>query len=114
MPRTGLPDLFTDTAEYERYVRIMVAGGAIPDASFLWWTLRPSTRYPTLELRVADSCTKLEDTLAIVRAGYLDVDMHAADDVAKLVAAIQSTYCDHCFGLSARCSRRPKAKPCTT
>ena len=65
MPRTGLPELFRDTAEYERYVRIMVAGGAMPDASFLWWTLRPSTRYPTLELRVADSCTKLDDTLAI-------------------------------------------------
>ena len=37
----------------------------IPDASFLWWTLRPSTRYPTLELRVADSCTRLDDALAV-------------------------------------------------
>ena len=65
MPRTGLPDLFRDTADYERYVAAMVRGGAIADASFLWWTLRPSIRYPTLELRVADSCTRLEDTLAI-------------------------------------------------
>ena len=65
MPRTGLPDLFKDTAEYEHYVATMVKCGAINDASFLWWTLRPSIRYPTLELRVADSCTSLEDTLAI-------------------------------------------------
>ncbi len=65
MPRTGLPDLFGSTAEFERYVDIMTRAGAIADASFLWWTLRPSVRYPTLELRVADSCTRVEDTLAI-------------------------------------------------
>lgn len=65
MPRTGLPELFADTAEYDRFVATMVRSGAIADASFLWWTLRPSTRFPTLELRVADSCTRLEDTLSI-------------------------------------------------
>ncbi len=65
MPRTGLPDLFGSMEEYGRYVDIMTRAGAIEDASFLWWMLRPSVRYPTLELRVADSCTRLEDTLAI-------------------------------------------------
>lgn len=65
MPRTGLPELFADSADYDRFVAAMVRSGAIADASFLWWTLRPSTRFPTLELRVADSCTRLEDTLAI-------------------------------------------------
>ncbi len=65
MPRTGLPDLFDDAADYDRYVAAMTRSGAINDASFLWWTLRPSIRYPTLELRVADSCTRLEDTLGI-------------------------------------------------
>ncbi len=65
MPRTGLPDLFGSMEEYGRYVEIMTRAGAIADASFLWWALRPSVRYPTLELRVADSCTRLEDTLAI-------------------------------------------------
>ncbi len=65
LPRTGIPDQFTDAADYSRYVRIMVQAGAIKDASFLWWAIRPSLRYPTLELRVADSCTKLNDTIAI-------------------------------------------------
>ena len=65
MPRTGLPELFRDAHEYDRLVATMISAGAIKDASFLWWTLRPSIRYPTLELRVADSCTKLEDTLAV-------------------------------------------------
>ncbi len=65
LPRTGLPDLFADAADYDRYVAALVGAGMIPDASFLWWTLRPSTRYPTLELRVADSCTRLDDVLAV-------------------------------------------------
>ena len=65
MPRTGLPDLFQDAQDYDRYVAALVKSGAIKDASFLWWTLRPSVKYPTLELRIADSCTNLEDALAI-------------------------------------------------
>jgi carboxylate-amine ligase len=65
MPRTGLPDLFDDEADYLRYVEVMTRAGAIADASFLWWTLRPSVKYPTLELRVADACTRLDDTIAI-------------------------------------------------
>jgi glutamate---cysteine ligase / carboxylate-amine ligase len=65
MPRTGLPELFADTADYDRYVATMIQAGAIKDASYLWWAIRPSVRYPTLELRVADSCTRLEDALTI-------------------------------------------------
>ena len=65
LPRTGLPDLFRDEGEFKRFVDIMVSSGAIKEASFLWWNIRPSTRYPTLELRVADSCTDLNDTIAI-------------------------------------------------
>ena len=65
MPRTGLPDLFQDAADYDRYVAAMTKAGAITDASFLWWTIRPSIHFPTLELRVADSCTRLDDTLAV-------------------------------------------------
>ncbi|OYW68585.1 MAG: carboxylate-amine ligase [Bosea sp. 12-68-7] len=65
LPRTGLPDLFADPADYRAYVDTMVAAGAIKDASYLWWAIRPSNRHPTLELRIADSCTRLDDTLAI-------------------------------------------------
>ena len=65
LPRTGLPELFADGADYDRYVRVMVATGAIQDASFLWWLLRASIKFPTLELRVADSCPRLEDALCV-------------------------------------------------
>ncbi|MBN9060949.1 MAG: carboxylate-amine ligase [Rhizobiales bacterium 65-9] len=65
MPRTGLPETFDDAQDYERYVDAMVAAGAIPDASFIWWALRPSLKHPTLELRIADSCTNVDDAVAI-------------------------------------------------
>lgn len=66
LPRTGIPEFFDDAEDYRRYIATMVASGAIKDASFLWWTIRPSQNHPTLELRIADSCTRIEDTLAIV------------------------------------------------
>ena len=65
LPRTGLPEIFADTEDYERFVDLMVRTGAIKDASFLWWAIRPSRKYPTLELRVADSCTSLDTSIAI-------------------------------------------------
>ena len=79
MPRTGLPELFADAAEYDRLVDIMVRCGAVEDASYFWWTMRPSIRFPTLELRVADSCTRLDDTLAIA-ALYRCLVRHADRD----------------------------------
>ena len=42
-----------------------IAGGAAKDASMLWWAIRPALRYPTLELRICDACTRLDDALAI-------------------------------------------------
>ncbi|GJD53381.1 Putative glutamate--cysteine ligase 2 [Methylobacterium crusticola] len=65
MPRTGLPDLFATADDFARYVQVMTQAGAIRDASFLWWHLRPSVRFPTLELRIADSCTRVDDAVAI-------------------------------------------------
>jgi carboxylate-amine ligase len=65
LPRSGLPDLFGNAAEYERYVDTLVAARAIENSSFLWWVIRPSLEHPTLELRVADVCTRVEDGLAI-------------------------------------------------
>ena len=48
LPRTGLPHLFRSDAEYDAYVDAMVRSGAMPDASHLWWAIRPSLKYPTL------------------------------------------------------------------
>jgi glutamate---cysteine ligase / carboxylate-amine ligase len=65
MPRTGIPEEFTSYGEYERYVEILVDAGLIEDASKLWWDIRPSPKYPTLEMRVSDVCTRLDDAMTI-------------------------------------------------
>jgi carboxylate-amine ligase len=65
LPRTGLPAAFADEREYRTYVTAMTRAGAIPNASYLWWALRPSEKHPTLELRAPDACTRLDDTIAI-------------------------------------------------
>jgi carboxylate-amine ligase len=65
MPRTGTPERFASWGEYRRHVDILVSAGLIEDATKLWWDLRPSDRFPTLEMRISDCCTTLEDTLSI-------------------------------------------------
>ena len=65
LPRTGLPERFASFAEYQRHVGIMTDGGLIEDATRIWWDLRPSARFPTLETRIMDVCTRLEDTVAL-------------------------------------------------
>ncbi|NNF69256.1 MAG: carboxylate-amine ligase [Acidimicrobiia bacterium] len=65
MPRTGLPADFSSWAEYQRHVDALVAAGVIEDASKLWWDVRPSCRYPTLEMRISDICTNVDDTITI-------------------------------------------------
>jgi len=65
LPRTGLPPVFSNDGEYQLYISALTSSGAMSDASHIWWAIRPSPRYPTLELRIADSCTHLEDSLCI-------------------------------------------------
>lgn len=65
MPRTGLPHQFDSYGEYERHIAVMVKAGLIEDATKVWWDIRPSARFPTLELRISDICTRMEDGLTI-------------------------------------------------
>jgi carboxylate-amine ligase len=65
LPRTGPAEQFDSWGEYQRHVRVLVAAGLIEDASKLWWDIRPSARFPTLEMRITDMCTRLEDAVTI-------------------------------------------------
>lgn len=65
LPRTGLPEDFSSYTEYLRHVQLLVSAGLIEDASRIWWDVRPSSRFPTLEMRITDICTRLEDALAV-------------------------------------------------
>ncbi|MEM1173850.1 MAG: carboxylate-amine ligase [Pseudomonadota bacterium] len=65
LPRTGLPERFASWAEYERHINILMDAGLIEDSTRIWWDLRPSARFPTLETRVMDVCTRLDDAIAL-------------------------------------------------
>lgn len=65
LPRTGLPEYFDSWGEYQRHVRRLVDAGLIEDATKIWWGIRPSARFPTLEMRITDVCTRLDDAIAI-------------------------------------------------
>ena len=65
MPRTGLPPTVMSYGEYRRIVDMLVSAGVIEDATKIWWDVRPSDRFPTLELRMTDLCTRMEDTICI-------------------------------------------------
>ena len=65
LPRTGLPERFASYKEYLRLVAVMVEAGLIEDATKLWWDVRPSARFPTLEMRLTDVCTYLDDAACV-------------------------------------------------
>jgi carboxylate-amine ligase len=65
LPRTGIPERFESFAEYQRHIDILVNAGLIEDSTKIWWDLRPSGRYPTLETRIMDVCTRMDDAISI-------------------------------------------------
>ena len=75
LPRTGMPDEFLDWSHYQRHAQILVTSGVIEDTTKLWWDIRPSGRYPTLEMRATDIATRLDDgiTLAAIYVSLLSM-----------------------------------------
>jgi carboxylate-amine ligase len=65
LPRTGLPERFDSYLEFRRHLDTLIRNGLIEDTTKIWWDLRPSSRYPTLETRIMDCCTSLDDTLCL-------------------------------------------------
>lgn len=65
LPRTGLPEPFSSYGEYVRTVGVLIATGLIEDATKIWWDLRPSARFPTLEMRITDVCPRIDDAVCI-------------------------------------------------
>jgi glutamate---cysteine ligase / carboxylate-amine ligase len=72
LPRTGLPGRFDSWEEYRRTVDVLVRTGVIEDASKIWWDLRPSAKFPTLEMRITDVCPLLDDAVCVA-ALYVSV-----------------------------------------
>jgi glutamate---cysteine ligase / carboxylate-amine ligase len=106
LPRTGLPELFQTEHQYQSYVSAMVRSGAIPNSSHLWWAVRPSHNYPTLELRAPDACTRLDDAIAIaalyralLRYLYLDEKHNSDLDVVDRAIAAENKWRAQRYGV---------------
>ena len=65
LPRTGLPPQLRSWGEYERSVTALVGLGVIENSSKIWWDLRPSAHFPTIESRICDVSPRLEHALAL-------------------------------------------------
>ena len=65
VPRFGLPPAFSSRRDYENLLNTYQSLKFIDDGSELWWDLRPSPKYPTIELRICDICTRPDDALAV-------------------------------------------------
>jgi glutamate---cysteine ligase / carboxylate-amine ligase len=108
MPRTGLPPLFSDWEQYQSYIEVLRCAGIIRDPSYIWWAIRPSHAHPTLELRIPDTCTSLEDALTVaalyrclVRALALDRSMNAKLHSPDRALAKENKWRVQRFGLGA-------------
>jgi carboxylate-amine ligase len=65
LPRTGVPELFKTKEEFDGYVDALVKAGVMENSSYIWWSMRPSLKHPTLELRAPDCPTLVDDSIAI-------------------------------------------------
>ena len=66
MPRTSIPGPLASQAEYEALLGEYQRMAFITDGSEIWWDIRPSHKFPTLELRICDTCPSIEDAMCIV------------------------------------------------
>ena len=66
LPRTNLPEKLETRAEYDRIVDRLKSFGVIDDDSELWWDVRPSHVFPTIEIRICDVCTSIDEAVSIV------------------------------------------------
>ena len=64
-PRSGIPRTFQSWADYTYMVETLVKTNTIPDGSKIWWDVRPNWSYPTLEFRICDVCTRVEEAVCI-------------------------------------------------
>jgi glutamate---cysteine ligase / carboxylate-amine ligase len=64
-PRTGIPPEFPSSGEFENYVDLLIKTNCIEDGKKIWWDLRPHYLYPTLEFRICDATTRVEETICM-------------------------------------------------
>jgi carboxylate-amine ligase len=97
-PAAGPPPFFTSPEDYDRTVRMLVDTGVILDKDMIYWDVRPSADFPTVEVRVADVPATVAETVllaTLIRAAVMTaLEAHSqGDDVDRLPpAALRAAY----------------------
>ena len=81
-PRVGIPAQYPSYADYVEGIDLLLRCDAFPEPTFLWWDVRLQPRFGTLEVRVMDAQTRLDDTVAIVALVQCLVRLEALEDSA--------------------------------
>ncbi|GAC1440883.1 MAG: glutamate--cysteine ligase [Mycobacteriales bacterium] len=105
-PVTGMPDAFGSKVAYDDLVADLVETGMIDDASHLYWDVRPSTKFPTLEVRVADTMPLLDDVVlhaalarSLIRVGAAEAQRGSPTPVLRSEVVRASRWRAARFGL---------------
>ena len=64
-PRTGIPDAFQSLSEYEDYLKLLVSTNCIDNAKKIWWDIRLHPFFDTIEFRICDAQSRVDDTIAL-------------------------------------------------
>ena len=65
LPRAGMPPSFASWSEYDAFVQTLIRTGCIDEPTKIWWDMRPSHKYPTLEVRIPDICTRVDEVVCV-------------------------------------------------
>lgn len=65
MPRSGLPPVFSSWGDHQLFIDTLMATGSIDDPTKIWWDLRPHPKFPTLEFRISDVCTTVDEVMCV-------------------------------------------------
>ena len=64
-PRTGIPDAFDSLSEYDDYLELLVSKNCIDNAKKIWWDIRLHPFFNTIEFRICDAQSRVDDTIAL-------------------------------------------------
>ncbi len=65
MPRSGTPPSFSAYSEYQGFIDTLIKTGCIDEPTKIWWDIRPHPKFPTLEFRICDVCTKVDEVICV-------------------------------------------------
>jgi carboxylate-amine ligase len=64
-PRTGIPEYFNSVSDFDNFVNLLIKTGCIDNGKKIWWDVRPHPFFPTLEFRICDIPSRVDETIAI-------------------------------------------------